>query len=39
VTIAIAAAREVIAKQMTAAESRELLAAYDSGLTGYTYLE
>jgi arginine decarboxylase-like protein len=24
---------------MTAAESRELLAAYDRGLTGYTYLE
>ena len=24
---------------MTAAESRELLAAYDNGLGGYTYLE
>jgi arginine decarboxylase len=31
--------RSVRAGEMTAAESRELLAAYDRGLTGYTYLE
>ena len=31
--------RSVRAGNMTAAESRELLAAYDRGLTGYTYLE
>jgi arginine decarboxylase len=31
--------RSVRAKRMTAAESRTLLAAYDAGLTGYTYLE
>jgi len=31
--------RSVRAKRLTAAESRALLAAYDSGLTGYTYLE
>jgi arginine decarboxylase len=31
--------RSVRAGKMTAAESRELLAAYDRGLTGYTYLE
>ncbi len=31
--------RCVRAGNMTAAESRELLAAYDRGLTGYTYLE
>ncbi|MCU0302650.1 MAG: biosynthetic arginine decarboxylase [Thermoanaerobaculales bacterium] len=29
----------VRAKRLTAAESRTLLAAYDAGLTGYTYLE
>jgi hypothetical protein len=26
-------------RRLTAAESRTLLAAYDAGLTGYTYLE
>ncbi len=31
--------RSVRAGEMTAVESRELLAAYDRGLTGYTYLE
>ena len=31
--------RSVRAKRLTAAESRVLLAAYESGLTGYTYLE
>jgi arginine decarboxylase len=31
--------RSVRAGSMSAAESRELLAAYDRGLTGYTYLE
>lgn len=31
--------RSVRAKTMTAAESRALLAAYDAGLSGYTYLE
>jgi arginine decarboxylase len=31
--------RSVRAGRMTAAESRGLLAAYDRGLTGYTYLE
>jgi arginine decarboxylase len=31
--------RSVRAGSMTAAESRELLAAYDRGLRGYTYLE
>jgi arginine decarboxylase len=31
--------RSVRAGSMTAAESRELLAAYDHGLRGYTYLE
>jgi arginine decarboxylase len=31
--------RSVRAKRLTAAESRILLSAYDSGLTGYTYLE
>jgi arginine decarboxylase len=31
--------RSVREGRMTAAESRTLLAAYDNGLTGYTYLE
>jgi arginine decarboxylase len=31
--------RSVRAKRLTAAESRVLLSAYESGLTGYTYLE
>jgi arginine decarboxylase len=31
--------RSVRAKQLTAAESRVLLSAYEAGLTGYTYLE
>jgi arginine decarboxylase len=31
--------RSVRARRMTAADSRTLLAAYDAGLTGYTYLE
>ena len=31
--------RSVRAGRMTAVESRELLSAYDRGLTGYTYLE
>jgi len=31
--------RSVRSKRLTAAESRTLLAAYEAGLTGYTYLE